>query len=134
MRLCPPTAALGRMVMRDIAVDGYRVEAGTLALVSVIAMHHDPDLWPDPLTFNPERFASAGSAARRRWDYLPFGAGPRRCLGDHFAMQEATVALAGIVRHVELRSLRRDFPTTAPLTVIPAAPVPALVRRRFHAA
>jgi cytochrome P450 len=130
MRLCPPTAALGRMVMRDIAVDGYRVEAGTLALVSVIALHHDPHLWPDPLAFNPDRFASGEPAARRRWDYLPFGAGPRRCLGDHFAMQEATVALAGILRHVEIRSLRKDFPTTAPLTVIPAAPVPALVRRR----
>ena len=133
MRLCPPTAALGRMVMRDIAIDGYRVQAGTLALVSVIALHHDPDLWPDPLAFNPDRFASAGSAARRRWDYLPFGAGPRRCLGDHFAMQEATLALAGILRHVEIRSLRKDFPTAAPLTVIPAAPVPALVRHRAHA-
>jgi cytochrome P450 len=132
MRLCPPTAALGRMVMRDIAVDGYRVQAGTLALVSVIALHHDPDLWPDPLAFNPDRFASAGSTARRRWDYLPFGAGPRRCIGDHFAMQEATMALAGILRHVEIRSLRKDFLITAPLTVIPAAPVPALVRRRRH--
>jgi cytochrome P450 len=132
MRLCPPTAALGRMVMRDIAIDGYRVQAGTLALVSVIALHHDPDLWPDPLAFNPDRFASAESAARRRWDYLPFGAGPRRCLGDHFAMQEATVALASILRHVEIRSLRKGFPTTAPLTVIPAAPVPALIRRRVH--
>ena len=134
MRLCPPTAALGRMVMRDIAVDGYRVQAGTLALVSVSALHHDPELWPDPLAFNPDRFASAGSVARRRWDYLPFGAGPRRCLGDHFAMQEATVALAGILRHVEIRSLGNGFPTTAPLTVIPAAPVPALIRRRAHAA
>ena len=134
MRLCPPTAALGRMVMEDIAIDGYRVQAGTLALVSVIALHHDPALWPDPLAFNPDRFASVGSAARRRWDYLPFGAGPRRCLGDHFAMQEATVALAGILGHVEIRSLRTDFPTTAPLTVIPAAPVPALVRRRAQTA
>jgi cytochrome P450 len=132
MRLCPPTAALGRMVMRDIAVDGYRVEAGTLALVSVIALHHDPQLWPAPLTFNPDRFGSEGSAARKRWDYLPFGAGPRRCLGDHFAMQEATVAFAGILRHVEIRSLRKDFPTTTPLTVIPAAPVPAFVTRRLR--
>ena len=134
MRLCPPTAALGRMVMQDIAIDGYRVEAGALALVSVIALHHDPDLWPDPLAFNPDRFALEGFAARRRWDYLPFGAGPRRCLGDHFAMQEATMALAGILCRVEIRSLRKDFPTTAPLTVIPAAPVPASVSRRAHGA
>jgi cytochrome P450 len=133
MRLCPPTAALGRMVMQDIAIDGYRVQAGTLALVSVIALHHDPDLWPDPLAFNPGRFASAGPAARRRWDYLPFGAGPRRCLGDHFAMQEATLALAVVLRRVEIQSTRNDFPTTAPLTVIPAAPVPALIRRRAQA-
>lgn len=134
MRVCPPTAALGRMIMRDIAIDGYRIEAGTLALVSVIALHRDPELWPDPLTFDPDRFASVGSPTHRRWDYLPFGAGPRRCLGDHFAMQEATVALAAILRRVEIRSLRNNFPTMAPLTVIPAAPVPALIRRRAHAA
>ncbi len=132
LRLCPPTAALGRMIMQDIAIDGYRVNAGTLALVSVIALHHDPVLWPDPLTFDPARF-SAGSATRRRWDYLPFGAGQRRCLGDHFAMQEATVALAGILRQVEIQSLRNDFPTCAPLTVIPAAPVPATVKPRVRA-
>jgi cytochrome P450 len=130
MRLCPPTAMLGRMVMQDIAVDGYRVEAGTFALVSVVALHHDPDLWNDPLRFDPYRFTSRHHATRKRWDYLPFGAGQRGCLGDHFAMQEATLALSGILRHVEIQSLRDDFPTIAPLTVIPAAPVPALVRRR----
>jgi hypothetical protein len=74
---------------------------------SVIALHHDPDLWPDPLAFDPDRFASTGSAARRRWNYLPFGAAARRCLGDHFAMREATVALAGILRYVEIRSSQR---------------------------
>ncbi len=130
LRLCPPTAALGRMVMQDIVVDGYRVPAGTLALVSVIALHQDPELWPDPLTFDPDRFAPENFTPRRRWDYLPFGAGPRRCLGDHFAMQEATLALAGILRRVQIRSHNDDFPTTAPLTVIPAAPVPASVRPR----
>lgn len=130
LRLCPPTAVLGRMVMQDIAVDGYRVEAGTFALVSVPALHHDPDLWNDPLKFDPDRFASRHAPTRQRWDYLPFGAGQRRCLGDHFAIQEATLALAGILRRVEIQSMRDDFPTIAPLTVIPAAPVPALVRRR----
>ncbi len=134
LRLCPPTAALGRMILQDIAIDGCRVQAGTLALVSVIALHHDPELWPDPLTFNPDRFSSPNTGGRRRWDYLPFGAGPRRCLGDHFAMQEATVALAEILRRVEVRSLREDFPTAAPLTVIPAAPVPAMVKPRVRAA
>jgi cytochrome P450 len=130
LRVCPPTAALGRMVMRDIAVGGHRVEAGTLALVSVIALHHDPDLWSDPLSFNPDRFDAAAGPAQRRWDYLPFGAGPRRCLGDHFALQQATVAMAGLLRQVEVQALGNAFPTIAPLTVIPAAPVPALIRRR----
>ncbi len=133
LRLCPPTAALGRMILQDIAIDGYRVQAGTLALVSVLSVHHDPDLWPNPLSFDPGRF-SAGSVGRRRWDYLPFGAGPRRCLGDHFAMQEAAVALAGILRRVAITSLREDFPTCAPLTVIPAAPVPAMIEPRVRAA
>ena len=130
MRMCSPSLVLGRMVLQDIAVDGYRVSAGDFAAVSVAAIHHDPEVWENPSKFDPERFTSERMRARSRWDYLPFGAGQRACLGDHFAIQEASLALAGIVSQVRIRSLSSEFPLTVPLTAIPAAPVPVRVTPR----
>src|SRR5262245_31909428 len=98
LRLCPPVAVAGRTAMRDIAVDGYRVTAGSMVLIGVFGMHRDSAVWPDPLTFSPERFTPQNMSKLDRWQYIPFGAGPRTCIGDHFAMLEATLALATIVR------------------------------------
>jgi cytochrome P450 len=130
LRLCPPAAALGRLVMQDIDVDGYRLEAGTVAVVGIYAMHRDPTLWDDPLTFDPDRFGPERSKDRSRWQYLPFGGRPRKCIGDHFAMLEATLALATIVREVEVRSVDADFPIETPFTAVAAAPVRARIRHR----
>jgi cytochrome P450 len=57
---------------------------------------------------DPDRFSAANSKSRDRWQYLPFGAGPRSCIGDHFAMREATLAPATIVRRTEIHSLRKQ--------------------------
>jgi cytochrome P450 len=127
MRLCPPAPAVGRMVMEDIEVDGYRVPAGSCAIVAIYAMHRDPALWEDPLRFDPDRFSPERSKGRDRWQYLPFGGGPRGCMGDHFAMLEATLALATILRRAKVLSLGTDFPTITPLTMIAAAPIQARV-------
>jgi len=127
LRLCPPAAGTARTPTRDIVVDGYRVEAGTVAWVSIYAMHRDPELWEDPLRFDPDRFLPERSKGRSRWQYLPFGGGPRSCIGDHFAMLEATLALATIVRAAEVESLDSDFPLETPFTVVAAGPVRARV-------
>jgi cytochrome P450 len=79
---------------------------------------------------NPDRFFAENSKKRDRWQYLPFGAGPRSCIGDHFAMLEATLALATIIRQVEIRSLRDDFPLAVPFTTVAAAAIPARALRR----
>ncbi|MGH3641332.1 MAG: cytochrome P450 [Mycobacterium sp.] len=131
LRLCPPAASMSRMVMRDIEVDGFRVPAGTLAVVGVYAMHRDPALWDDPLEFDPDRFSPQRSGGRSRWQYLPFGGGPRSCIGDHFAMLEATLALATIVRRVDIQSLDGDFATEVPFTAVAAGPILARVRQRI---
>jgi cytochrome P450 len=127
LRLCPPAAGTLRSPTRDIEVDGYRVEAKTIALVSFYAMHRDPALWADPLRFDPDRFLPERSRVRNRWQYLPFGGGPRSCIGDHFAMLEATLALATIIRAAEIESLDVEFPLATPFTVVAAAPVRARI-------
>ena len=132
LRLCPPGATIGRLVMQDIEVDGHKVEAGTLAVVGIYAIHRDPALWDNPLVFDPDRFSAQRSAGRSRWQYLPFGGGPRSCIGDHFAMLEATLALATIIRQVEIHSVDDDFPCETPFTLVAAEPIRARVRERVR--
>ncbi|KIU13751.1 cytochrome P450 [Mycolicibacterium llatzerense] len=130
LRLCPPGAMTTRIAKRDIAVDGYRVEEGSLIGVGIYALHRDPALWERALEFDPDRFAPENSAGRDRWQYLPFGGGPRKCVGDHFAMLEATLALATLVRSHEITSLTTDFPMAVPFTTVAAAPILARAKHR----
>lgn len=131
LRLCPPAAAVGRLVERDLSVDGYRVAAGSEVLVAIWALHRDPAIWgADVLEYEPDRFLPERSRGRSRWAYLPFGGGVRSCLGDHFALTEAVVALATLVREVELVSLDDVFDVAVPFTLTAARPVPVRVRRR----
>ena len=130
LRLCPPVPLAGRMAVRDIEVDGYRVEAGNMVLVGIYAMHRDPSLWEKPLVFDPDRFSPENSSGRDRWQFIPFGGGPRSCIGDHFAMLESTLALGTIIRMIEIRSLGDDFPLAVPFTMVAAAPIPARVCAR----
>jgi len=133
LRLCSPASTGVRMAMQDIAVDGYRVKAGTVVFFGIYALHRDPALWDRPLVFDPERFSPENSKSRDRWQYLPFGAGPRSCIGDHFAMLEATLALATIIRRAEIRSLDGDFPMVVPFTLVAAEPIRARVKAHTHA-
>jgi cytochrome P450 len=130
LRLCPPGAATARMAMQDIEVDGYRVEAGTMLVVGIYALHRDPALWNHPLVFDPDRFSPQNLEGRDRWQYLPFGAGPRSCIGDHFAMLEATLALATVIRRAEIRSIDPDFPMIVPFTTVAAEPIRVRVKAR----
>ena len=102
---------ISRTAIRDIDVDGYRVAAGSV-------------------TFDPGRFGPEQVRQRDRWQYLPFGAGPRSCIGDHFAMLEATLALATIIGRCQIGSLSDDFPIAVPFTTVASQPVPALVVKR----
>lgn len=130
LRLCPPGAVVGRLAEQEVEVDGFRVPAGANLIVGIFALHRDPALWEEPERFDPDRFLPERSAGRDRWCYLPFGGGPRSCVGDHFAMLEATVALATLVRMLRWESLDAEFPLDFPFTLTAGGPVPARVVRR----
>jgi cytochrome P450 len=130
LRLCPPAPGAARVAMRDMVVDGHRVKAGTMLLYGIFAVQRDPALWDRPLEFEPQRFRPEALARLSRWQYLPFGGGPRSCIGDHFAMLEATLALATIVRRAELRSEEPEFPISTPFTLVAGAPILATVSWR----
>jgi cytochrome P450 len=130
LRLCPPGAANGRLTTRDIEVDGYRVKAGSMVTVGVYAIQRDPRLWDRATEFDPDRFRPEVAKSIDRWQYLPFGAGPRTCIGDHFAMLELALALATIVRTVEIRCEQQEFPMETPFTTVAGEPVMARVNRR----
>jgi cytochrome P450 len=130
LRLCPPAAGVGRVAVRDIEVDGYRVEAGSLIAVGIYGLHRDPALWPNPTAFDPDRFSAEQSKGRDRWDFIPFAGGARSCIGEHFAMLEITLALATIVRATRLRSRHAEFPVDMPFTTVARGPIWASIAPR----
>jgi cytochrome P450 len=106
------------------------VKAGSMVTVGVYALQRDPALWDRPNEFDPDRFRPELAKSIDRWQYLPFGAGPRTCIGDHFAMLELALALATIVHTVEVRSAHPEFPMETPFTLVAAEPITARVTRR----
>ena len=126
LRLFPPAWAVSRRSLDDDVVAGRPVPAGTLAIVSPWLVHRRPDLWPDPLAFRPERFLDAGGAAP---GYLPFGQGPRLCIGREFALGEMVIVLSRL-----LATHRLDVPhgwtrpqPQARVAVHPAGGMPLVV-------
>jgi cytochrome P450 len=107
LRLYPPGWLLARRALDDDALGPYRIPAGTDVLVSPYYLHRNPELWPDPETFAPDRFLEE---PRHKHAYLPFGAGPRRCIGDVFGMVEMQFHLAHAARRLRLRYLGEGPP------------------------
>lgn len=130
LRLCPPAPTGTRMACRDVEVAGYLVPKGTMLVVGRMAVQRDPNLWDEPLRFDPDRFSPQNFKTVDRWQYLPFGGGPRSCIGDHFAMLQVTLALATVIRGVEIRSLDCEFPLALHFTMIADGPIRARVRPR----
>jgi len=104
MRLYPPLSSLfARQAVRDDIVCGVRVKAGQLLVVSPWIIHRHRALWDRPDDFDPDRFLDGRAATLPRHAYLPFGAGPRICMGAAFAMMEAVLVLATLAQRVRLR-------------------------------
>jgi cytochrome P450 len=130
-RLYPPAYGIPRRARIEDEIGGYRIPAGRIVVVCQWATHRNPRLWPNPDVFDPQRFTPEREAARHRYAYFPFGRGPRACIGSHFAMLEAAIALAMIVQRYELRAEQQSLKlNTAAVTLRPQRRVPIAVTAR----
>jgi cytochrome P450 len=106
MRLYPPVWLLPRIAQADDEIGGYHVPAGSDVVVVPYTLHRNPEFWTDPERFDPGRFDPANPAGRPpRYAYLPFGAGPRFCIGNSLGVMEAVFVLAMTARDLELRKV-----------------------------
>jgi cytochrome P450 len=105
LRLYPPVWVLPRRTVEPDVIAGYPVRAGADVLISPYAMHRNPEFWPDPERFDPERHTADGARGRRRYSYIPFGGGPRVCVGSNLGMAEAVIVTAMVARELDLALL-----------------------------
>ena len=131
LRLYPPAPALQRRAFRDTSVGGCPVKAGSLIIISLWNIQRHPEVWVEPEVFLPERFMDGASAERPRLASMPFGAGHRTCIGNHFAMIEGPLLLALIAQRYELDLLPGEViePEVA-VTVKPKNGLKMIVRKR----
>jgi cytochrome P450 len=128
MRLYPPAYLTQRLTTEDVPLGGYLLPRATLVMVSAWVTHRHPAFWPDPSRFDPARFT--GAQNRPRYAYFPFGGGPRSCIGEHFALLEATILLRALLDRYRVETLDA-VPALAPLVSLrPAAPIRARLTPR----
>lgn len=132
MRIFPPAYIVPRRVVRPVDIGPYRIGRNTLVFVNVIGIHRRPDSFEDPDVFRPERFLGDAEKALPRGAYIPFGGGPRVCIGNHFATMEGHLLLS-----ILLSRLRFDLTSAAEVELEPlitlrpknGIPMRATVRR-----
>jgi cytochrome P450 len=105
LRLYPPAVISARKVVRDLRFDGVRIRAGRMLVFSPYVTHRLPELWPEPLRFQPQRWQPGSPYYRKPapYEFLPFGGGTHRCIGSFFATTEITVMLARLLARTVLR-------------------------------
>jgi cytochrome P450 len=131
IRLYPPIAAISRVALDFDDLHGERVKPGSLIVISPYVLHRHRLSWGRPNAFDPQRFLGSARATIDRFAYLPFGAGPRKCIGSAFALQEATLVLAVIARHFgfQLQPGHAVWPALR-VTLRPASGLPMILRKR----
>lgn len=131
MRLFPPVPMLARQCVAATRLGGVAVAPGCTVVMPIYAMHRHVQRWEDPDAFDPGRFSPEREAKISRYQYLPFGAGPRICIGMAFAMIEATAMLATLVQRVRFAPVAgRDPYPVARVTLLPGGGLPLRVHLR----
>lgn len=124
LRLYPLGHTIVRRASEETTLLDHPIAAGRIVAVSVWGIHRNPAVWPDPDRFDPDRFAPERSGSRHRYAHLPFGGGPRSCIGEPLAMLELVVAVAAVVQAYRLDSPVASPPLDVGLTLRPAGSLP----------
>lgn len=138
LRLYPPAVLIVREALRDCEIAGrdegrYVVKKGTTMMASIYAIHRMESLYPDPETFDPLRhFAPEAESKLPRYGFMPFGGGPHKCIGDHFALMETQLLLATLARSTRFELLPgpKVRPSSRTLTNRPGSPIWMTIHRR----
>ena len=134
MRLYPPAPQTSRMTVEDTELGGHPIKAGTQVIVPIYAIQRHRKLWTDPDRFDPDRFAADKESKISRYQYMPFGAGPRICIGMAFAMIEAVALLATMLRAAKFEITPGHEPKPiARVTLVPSGGMPMQVTMRTRA-
>jgi cytochrome P450 len=107
LRLYPPAWVITRKVIEEDTLLGYPLPVGSLVIISPYVVHRQPAFWEDPMEFLPDRFSSARVEKRHRFAYIPFGAGPRMCIGSRFAAVEAQLIITMVMQRFRLEAAYR---------------------------
>jgi len=132
MRLYPPAYTIPRVCAEPVQLGGYRIAPGAEIWMWVYFLHHDARWFDEPERFRPQRFLPEAEARRRPNTYIPFGAGSRACVGRHFAMLEAVLCLAALLRRFRLRLVSSRTVRLHPrITLAPARPIQVRLEARL---
>ena len=129
LRLYPPAHEIRREPAEDVDVGDYSIPEGSLLVLPTWVLHRDERFWDDPEAFRPERFLTE-DADRPEYAYVPFGGGPRRCIGQQFAMTEAQLVLATMARGWTIAREYGDLELSASVTLRPKGDLPVTTKRR----
>ena len=102
LRLFPTAWTLGRRAIANDEIDGYHIPADTVIAICIYTLHRHPNFWDRPDAFDPERFTAENIKKRNKFAYIPFGAGPRQCIGNNFGLMEAALVMASVLQRFEL--------------------------------
>lgn len=130
LRLHPPVYALAREAIDDIELGGHRFGARSTIFINTYGIHRNPTFYPDPLAFKPEHMTPEAKKARPRYAFLPFGDGPRVCIGAHFALLELQLALATMIQRSTVQVEPGERKTDPLMTLRLRGGLPAVVGPR----
>ena len=121
LRLYPPAWAVSREAVAEDTLHGYPIASGSVIFVSIYALHHSPTYWDHPERFLPDRF---NAPLKEKRAYLPFGTGPRLCIGNHFALMEIQIIVASILKAFRLEPVTPRHPDLiTPMTLSAREPI-----------
>ncbi|MCY7423176.1 MAG: cytochrome P450 [Chitinophagaceae bacterium] len=118
LRLYPPFWMVDREALSDDEVAGLDIPAGSTVIAFIHALHHSPLYWKDPEEFRPERFAPAEKKKHTPFTFMPFGAGPRGCIGGNFAMMQMLLILTNIIRNYDIKLVPDEAVEIEPMLIL----------------